>query len=184
MEWFEQVLDSYTVKEDKLNREIDLYSLKFDWVEINLKKGIYKLIITNGNEIKGFINIYKAIKRSVTSILFNKKYIIKKTGLMNRRILIREQNHNEQLVLSLTKNTKDSELFLPDGEKIYWKHSCNSNNEWIFIDQNDNKLLQFNLEKSFLSSGFNIIIKDKKLYQKTVLLLVVTGIFNLIQSTK
>ena len=182
MEWFEKVLDSCPVKEDKLIHKVDLYTLKFDWVEINLKKGTFKLIITNGNEIKGFINIYKTYKRSVTSILFNKKYIIKKTGLINRRIIIKEGNIIKPLTIVLTNRSKNPELLLPNGEKIYWKSSYFSNNEWIFFDQNDNKLLQFNLEDSFLNSGFNIIIKDKKLYQETFLLLIVAGIFNLINS--
>jgi hypothetical protein len=183
MEWFEKVLDQHPVNDNALNHHVDLYSLQFDWIENNSNKGVFKLIIINGNEIKGFMNINKTFKKSVVCVLFNKKFIIKKKGLFNRCTIFTDDNNAPAAVISKNGEGTD-EILLSNGAKLFWKSHEYSNNDWVFLDEHENELLQLNPGSSFLKSGFKINIKDKNLYQKTVLLLIVIGIFNLINSNK
>jgi hypothetical protein len=183
MEWFEKALDQNPVYDNELTHHVDLYSLQFDWIENNLNKGVFKLIIINRNEIIGFINLNRAFNKSATCILFNKKYIIKKKGLFNRNTTIYDDNNLPAATISQTGNGTD-EIIIRGGDKIFWKSSESSNNDWICLDAHEKELVQLNPGDSFFKSGIKINIKDRKLYQKTVLLLIVFGIYNLINLKK
>jgi hypothetical protein len=183
MEWFEKVLDRHQVNNNEINPHNDLYSLQFDWIENDSNRGAFKLIIVNGNEIKGFMNINKTFKKSSICVLFNNKFVIKKRGLFNKRIMFYEDNKSPAAVIS-KKGVGTEEILLSNGTKLLWKTSNSSNNDWVYLDEYENELLQLNPGSAFLKTGFKINIKDKKLYQKTVLLLIVIGIFNLINSNK
>jgi len=184
MEWFEKVLENHPVKSDEFNNSNDLYTFHFDWIENNPGTGAFKLIIINGNEIKGFINLHKAFSRSVTGVIFNKKYIIKKKGLFKRRIIFNEENNYEPAATLNDSRKGRAEYMLPEGKKLYWIPDEYSNNKWMFIDKFRNELLTFNLGSSFLNSGFEVKIKDKTLYQKTVLLLIIIGVYYLITNKR
>jgi hypothetical protein len=186
MEWLEKRLEEKPAIKNNFNNIFDLNeSAQFKWVEDISPKGVFKLFDLQENKIKGSIKIRNGFKKSALCNIFNKNYSMKKKGLFDPRVIINEDNNNDPVSTFYYYNWKgDGELLFADGVKYFWEPYNRLNNEWMFYDQHENELIHFKPMTSFYKSGYFIKIKDENLNQKTVLIFIMFGIFNLITSAE
>jgi hypothetical protein len=186
MEWPENKLNEQTVIEKYPNNIFDLIeSAKYKWIEDISKSGVYKLINIEENRTLGSISFRNGFLKSAGCSIFNKKYNLKKKGLFDPRISIYDDNKIEPAATFYYYNWKgDGELLLAGGEKYYWEPYDSLNNEWMFYDKLENELIHFKPISSFFKTGYYINIKDEKLSQENVSILISLGIFNLITSAE
>jgi hypothetical protein len=184
MEWFEKILERQPVNGSNFKSFADLSeSAEYKWTQDISSTGKYKLVDINENRVVGAIDIRDGFKKSAVCEIFDKKYTLIKKGLFNPRIIINEENIAEPVSIFNYNSWKgDGMLSIARGEKYFWELYERLNNEWVFYDKHENELLQFKPRTSFFKSGYYIHIKDKSADQKTILFLMLLGIFNLMIS--
>ena len=174
MFWYEKILKSKQANDSISFKLEDAADLK--WLAGQTSDSSYQLIEC-GKTI-GSLEFSKKSKRVAAGKIAGKEFKIKKHWLFSNRIFV-ESNGLQMHTMLITDFNKSGMIEL-DGEKIFWKCYSRLENEWMFTNERNKKIIVFKPVTSFYKTGYFAKIKSKDLDEHSISILLLLGIFNLI----
>ena len=174
MFWYEKILINKQADENMSFKFEDTADLK--WIASQTSHNSYQLI--EDNRTIGSLVFHKKSKRIAAGKIDGREFKIKKHWLFSNSIFI-EPNDLRMHTMLITDFNKGGMIEL-DGEKIFWKCYSRLQNEWMFANENNKKIIAFKPVTSFYKTGYFAQIKSKGFDKHSITILLLLGIFNLI----
>ena len=174
MFWYDKILKNKQANKSMSFKFEDTADLK--WIASQTSHNSYQLI--EDNRTIGSLVFHKKSKRIAAGKIDGREFKIKKHWLFSNSIFI-EPNDLRMHTMLITDFNKGGMIEL-DGEKIFWKCYSKLENEWMFTNEDNKKLIVFKPVTSFYKTGYLAQIKSKDLNEYSISTLLLLGIFNLI----
>ena len=177
MSWYEKILKGKPGDDAASFKLEENANLK--WIASQTINNSYQLI--EESRTIGSLAFLKNSKRVAAGRVYSLEFIIKNHWLFRNKILIEQTGSLKNFTMLITDFHKSGMIELEEDGMVFWKCYKTLEHEWAYSDSSNRKIIIFKPVTSIYKSGYYVKIKCKDLDERSIAILLLLGMYNLLK---